>query len=301
MRLNQIRDFIVTVEAGSLRAAARSVGVSQPALTKSLRQLENELGVQLLQCSSRGVSPTRSGHAFLTRARVVQAELRRATEDLADLKGERAGAVAFGVSPSAAVLFVPEAHVRFRQKYPFAAVRVVEGMLQGLLPLLRDETLDFAVGQKPPGALDPAIRHRPLCRARLVVAGRRGHPLRAAHSLRELADASWLMYSPRGQGGILERFFSAAGLPGPKVVVHCESYAAALALLARTDTLGLVVPQLLAQPYAHGFLQQIEIAETAPDLPVGLFARANAPLPPAAAAMAAAVTAAARRLARVNR
>jgi DNA-binding transcriptional LysR family regulator len=83
--------------------------------------------------------------------------------------------------------------------------------------------------------------------------------------------------------------------------VHCESYAAALALLARTDTLGLVVPQLLVQPYAHGFLQQIEIAETAPDLPVGLFARANAPLPPAAAAMAAAVTAAARRLARVNR
>jgi DNA-binding transcriptional LysR family regulator len=73
MRLNQIRDFIATIEAGSLRAAARSVGVSQPAMTKSLRQLENELGVQLLQRSSRGISPTRSGRAFLTRARVVQA------------------------------------------------------------------------------------------------------------------------------------------------------------------------------------------------------------------------------------
>jgi DNA-binding transcriptional LysR family regulator len=301
MRLNQIRDFIATVEAGSMRAAARSVGVSQPALTKSVRQLENELGVQLLQRTTRGVLPTRSGLAFLTRARVVQAELRRAAEDLDDIKGERGGAVAFGVSPSAAVLLVPEALVRFRQKYPLAAVRVVEGILQGLLPLLRDETLDFAVGQKPPGKLDPAIRHRPLYRAQLVVAGRRGHPLRAARSLRQLTEASWLMYTPRGQGGVLERVFSAAGLPGPRVIVHCESYAAALALLARTDTLGLVVPQLLAQPYAHGFLQEIEIEEGLPALPVGLFSRSNAPLAPAAAAMAEAVTATARRLARANR
>lgn len=298
MRLNQIRDFIATVEAGSLRAAARGVGVSQPALTKSLRQLESELGAQLLQRSSRGISPTPSGLAFLTRARVVQAELRRASEDLASLKGARAGAVAFGVSPSAAVLLIPESLVRFRQQYPLAEIRVVEGVLPALLAPLRDETLDFVVGQKPPGGLDPSIRHRPLYRGRLVVAGRRGHPLRAARSLRELADASWLMYTGRGQGGVLERFFAAVGLPAPKVIVHCESYSAALALLARTDTLGLVVPQLLAQPYAHGFLQQIQIEETPPELPVGLFTRANAPLPAAAAAMAAAVSATARRLAR---
>ncbi|MFZ1909070.1 MAG: LysR family transcriptional regulator, partial [Burkholderiales bacterium] len=80
MRLNQIRDFMAIVEAGGIRAAARGLAVTQPALTKSLRQLETELGAVLLTRGVRGARPTEIGLAFLARARAVTVELRRARE-----------------------------------------------------------------------------------------------------------------------------------------------------------------------------------------------------------------------------
>lgn len=296
MRLNQIRDFVAVVQSGSLRAAAQSVGVSQPAITKSIRQLEEELHVRLLQRNARGAAPTAAGRAFLARARAVQAELRKAADDLEAYRGGSRGSVAIGVAPAACMMIVPDAMLEFRRRYPGAAVRIVEGVNTALLPLVRDETLDFSIGGRVPKKLDGALRFKPLYRFPLVVVGRQGHPLRNAGSLRDLTQAQWLMFYPVGEGA-LEKAFKAAGLPLPPAIVHCESYASALALLAKTDTLGLLVPQMLAEPYGQRYLQRIDIREQIPAPLVGMYLR-DAPFTPAAAAMAQAVTAAARRLAR---
>jgi DNA-binding transcriptional LysR family regulator len=299
MRLNQLRDFVATVDRGSLRAAARAIGVSQPAITKSIRQLENELHVQLLQRNARGASLTEAGKAFLARARVIQAELRKAQDDLQLLSGGRQGTVAFGMAPAACMVLVPEAMLQFRREYPRAKVRIVEGVNPALLPLVRDETLDFSVGQAPSARADYALRFKPLFRPRLAIVGRRGHPLRAAKSLRDLAGASWLMFYPSGTGATLEKAFAAAGLPLPDAIVQCESYAAALALLTKTDVLGLLIPQVTTEFLRHGHLQVFGVQEDIPAPLVGLYARVDAPLTPAAAALAQAVTATARRLARL--
>lgn len=298
VRLNQIRDFIAVVEGGSLRAASRTVQLSQPAITKSIRQLEQELGAQLLQRNARGAAPTAAGRAFLARARVIQTELRRAGEELAALSGAARGAVAFGMAPAASRLVVPEALTDFRRGHPTAHVRVVEGASDALVAQVRDEVLDFCVSVAPIGKLDAAIAFKPLYRPRLVVTGRRGHPLRNARALQELAHASWLMfYPPRTAGGILAKMFATAGLELPAGIVHCESYATALAVVANTDVLALLVEQTMAEPWGRQ-LQKIEIAEPVPAPIVGLYRRADAPLTPAAHAMAQAVTAVARRLAR---
>ena len=298
MRLRQIRDFVAVIQAGSLRAAARSLGISQPAMTKSIRQFEEELQVQLLQRSGRGAVATRAGKAVLARARVVQAELKNIEDDLEQLRGKRAGSVVIGASAAASVLFVPEALARFRRRYPEASVRLVEGVSDFLLPMVRDATLDFAIGRKSREKLDVAIRFKPLYATQMVIAGRRGHPLRDAKSLRDLAQASWVRFASPGQSGLLARMFSLAGLPPPRIMVHCESYTTGLAVLASTDALGMLVPQLLAKRYAPGFLQEIRVKDAMLSVTFGMFSRTHAPLAPAASVMAAAVTAAARRLAR---
>ena len=77
MRLSQIRDFVTVVESGGIRAAARKLGVSQPAITRSVRGLEAELHTRLLQRTPTGVVLTEPGRAFLARARAAQAELRK--------------------------------------------------------------------------------------------------------------------------------------------------------------------------------------------------------------------------------
>ncbi len=299
MRLTQIRDFIAVASTGSLRAAARKVGVSQPGLTKSIRQLENELHVQLLQRNARGATVTRAGKAFLARARVIQSELRKAEDDLQLLRGGRQGAVAFGIAPAACMLLVPEAMLQFRREFGSSSVRIVEGVNSALLPLVRDETLDFSIGQAPSGRVDGALKFKPLFRPPLAVVGRRGHPLRGARSLRELAQASWLMFYPLGAGATLERAFTAAGVPMPEAIVQCESYAAALALLAKTDLLGLLIPNMAVDTFGQRHLQVIAVEDAIPAPLIGLYARADAPLTPAARAMADAISRVSARCARL--
>jgi len=298
MRLAQIEHFLAAVEAGSMRAGARRAGVSQPAMTKSLRQLESELSVRLLHRNARGTVLTAAGRTFFARASVIRNELRKTRDDLDAFRGGAQGSVAFGAAPQTSMLIVPEALQRFRQKFPHARVRVLEGVATALVPLVRDETLDFCFSMAPAKGSDRAIRFRPMLHQALVVAGRRGHPLAHAKSLRELRDAQWMMYFPVGSGAMLERAFGAAGLEMPKALVQCESFATALALLANTDCLGLMNPQLLLDPMVARRVQRIEVAEDTPGPLLGLYQRADALLTPAAAAMAQAILTVGRRLAR---
>lgn len=298
MRLAQIRHFLAAVDAGSLRGAALKEGVSQPAITKSIRHLEAELQVQLLQRNARGAALTRAGRTFLERARVVQSELRKAEDDLDLLRGGREGSVALGSAPVTCMLVLPEAVQQFQRSRPGTTVRIIEAGNRALLPMVRDETLDFSISQAPSGTLEGALAFKPLFRPRLVVVGRRGHPLRHAKSLRQLTDASWLMFYPPGTGAMLEKACQMAGVPLPRRILHCESYAAALALIAKTDTLGLISPQIVSESWAERSLQAIRVQEEIPSPLVGIYTRGDAPLTPAAAAMAQAVTAVARRLAR---
>ena len=297
MRLNQIRVFLAVVDSGSIRAAARSLGVSPPAITKSLRQLEEELRVRLMDRTQHGVVATPAGRAFVARARVVQSELRKAAEELAHLGGERGGSVALGVGPVEMTLIVPDAVKAFRQQFPQAGVRIVEGRRPAWLPQVRDETLDFGVGLRPEAELDPGLAFRPLFRSDFVVAARKGHPLRNARSLAQLAQAEWLTLAPRL--GVLDRAFSLASLPAPgPPLVQCESFNGIVAIAAKTDMLTFVARWMLAHPFARDLLQEIPIAERLPPITHGMFTRADAPLTPVAAAMAKSMAAAARALVR---
>jgi DNA-binding transcriptional LysR family regulator len=298
MRLTQIRDFIAVVECGGIRAAARKLGVSQPTVTKSVRSLEAELQVQLLGRSARGIEPTAAGHAFFGRARVAHSELRKAQEE-AQSGGASPGAVAFGVGNLGAALIVAPAVVRFRRQFPRSPVRIVEGLAHLLLPAVRDGSLDFVIGLRAAAELHPALRFRPLYRSELVVAARKGHPLRQARSLAVLAAQDWLSTSTLGMpGGPVERLFAAAGLPPPRPVIQCESYNTMAALLAATDMLGLMQRRSLQEPLARDLLVELPVADPLPSVTAGIFTRADAPLTRGAAAMAKAASAVARGLAR---
>ena len=296
MRLSQIRDFVAVVECGGIRAAARKLGVSQPAITRSVRGLEAELHARLLQRTPTGVVPTQPGRAFLARARAAQAELRKAEEE-ADQLSQSASSVAFGVGPTAGII-VPEAITRFRQQFPKSRVHVAEGLPLMLLPLVRDETLDFAICRRAVKP-DSALVFRPLFRNDFVVVARKGHPLEKARSLAQLAEANWVsLLPPDPPGGPLDRVFSQTGLSAPQQVVQCESYNTAFALLVKTDMLGFLARQALAESILRDFLQEIPVAEAMPSFVSGMFTRADTPLTQLAGAMASALTVAARTLAR---
>jgi len=295
----QLQCVVSLARYGSFVAAASDLGLSQPSLTRAIMRIEETLGVRLFTRSTRRVALTAAGRAFFARARVVQAELRKAEEEVAQVGGEGQGSVALGVGPTSGVLILTEAVTRFREQFPRSRIRIVEALGHALWPLVRDGTLDLAVSLKPDPRREPALKFRPLYRMQWAVVARKGHPLRNARSLAQLADASWLcLLPPPTSGSPLDLIFSAAGLPGPHAVIECNSHTAMVTLLAKSDMLGTISRWLLAEPMVRDSLQEIAVAEAMPSLTAGVITRADPPLTPVAAAMARAVTAAARRYAR---
>jgi LysR family transcriptional regulator, regulator of abg operon len=296
IRLGKLTHFITVAESGSIGAAARRLGLSQPALTKSLRALEAELQVLLVDRTARGARLTRYGRTLYARARTAQNELARAEEEVRALAGGRSGSVAFGFGPVAAKAIVPEAVSAFRRQFPDSAVRLMEGFVHQLVPLVRDGALDFAVGPGlPEFRADASFKFKAIFHYERVVVARLGHPLVRSRSLRDVSTAEWLTFEPQGS---LEQLFARLGLAAPRAVVQSDSADATIELLARTDMLG-ILPRPM--PGADARLAIVPVREPLPPFTVGLFVSAHTPLTRAAQVMSRLVTEVGRRVAASGR
>ena len=304
MRLQSIEQFIAVVDAGSIRGAARQLNMSQPALTRALQQLEEELGVQLVDRSGRGVTPTAAGSAFLSRARVAEAELRKAFEDARKAVGDGTRLLALGLSPVGASLLLPELVITLQRQHPKTRIRILETTPSALLSLVRDEVMDLAVTQRTRIHLDAGLDYRPLAEIQMRIAVRPGHPLlskvskQGTCSLEDIVGASWLyMTAHDSSDDIVSRSFLASGLPIPLPAVHCGSYFIALDLFASTDMIGVLPPALLKSCMKAG--QLVELVLTRPLIPIqlGMYTRSGSPPTAAATSAAAAIMVIAARIA----
>lgn len=296
MRFEQLSHFLSALESGSIREAARRAELTQPALSKSLRMLETELGAQLFTRSRHGIAATPQGLNFAARARAIQAELRKAREELGQGYTPGIANVAFGVGQASMMLVMTDAILQFRKRWPQARIRILEGLPDTLLPMVRDETLDFALGGRIE-KLPESIAFKPLFRSARVVVGRKGHPLAKAQSITDLGEAEWIRTPPlEAINGPLEQVFSAAGMVVPATVIQCESYHSATFLLAHTDMLALMSRRQLATPFGATYLQEIPVREPLPGFTVGIYTRGDIPPTAAGAALAKTVAAVARRV-----
>jgi len=130
---------------GSIRAASRMMNLSQPALTKSIKELEESLGARLFIRRRQGVTLTDCGEGFFKRASLILEELRVAQEDITQRLGGTSGRVNIGVGASIARTVMPEVIDRFHREFPNVKVRIAEGQLVSMIPELRQGELDFTV------------------------------------------------------------------------------------------------------------------------------------------------------------
>ncbi|MCA3191946.1 MULTISPECIES: LysR substrate-binding domain-containing protein [unclassified Cupriavidus] len=284
MKLHHLRDFVAIAETRSIRGASRSLGLTQPALTRSLRELEAELGTPLLERHARGVVPTAIGEAFLRRAHAAMEEIRRAREEVEQLQGRQTGTVAMGLSGATWLALVPEVFPSFRRSHPGVRLHMVEGFFPALESRLADGTLDFYIGPRPERIDTDRYSVDLLFENGRLVAGRKGHPRRHARRLADLIDAEWILTGARQP---LEAEFADAfarhGLPPPVAMVQAESMIGVAALLSMTDALTLLPRQWVDSPLLCGMVEVIPIAERIDSADIVRIARAGLPLTPAAA------------------
>jgi DNA-binding transcriptional LysR family regulator len=236
MREAHLRDFIAVVETGSLRSAARKLGISQAAISKNLSALERSCGVPLLVRSAHGVEPTDFGRILVRRARLADAELRKAQEEMAALSGEHRGVVNVGLSSTAEVLLAARAIQRFQMQRPTISVNLLGGNAFTMAGLLREGKLDFAVVPAGKDAAGSDLHALRLLSTELVIVTRAEHPAARAEQLKDLQDCQWILGARPGDNEpAIVAAFAQAGLPPPRFTVQRESFSALIYLLLQTD------------------------------------------------------------------
>lgn len=283
MKLHNLRDFITVAEAGSLRAAARKLNLAQPSLTKSIQQLEKDLGTSLFERNARGATLTDAGKTFLLRAEAALNELRRGQDEINQLREAKGGKVAIGLSSTPSLILLADVMKTFRQDFPDASVRIIPGTFPVMFPELRAGRLDFSIGPRSVYTVGEEYLVEKLFKTSRVIVCRKDHPLRNARRLGELVDAEWLITDPIGQpDSDHERLFFSHGLPVPRAVVNCDYLTAILALVSGTDILTMLPRQWVYSSITGGLLEEIKVAETLPEIDLVMIRKSGLPLTPAA-------------------
>ena len=166
--LRGLRYFMEVARIGSISAAARALNIAQPALSRQLQKLEDELGVTLLLRHGRGVRLTPEGEVLLGRVEAVMASVQDIPLQLRNDTATLVGHTVLGVPPAAGLLLAPLVVERFRRAFPRATLQIREGISSSLEEWLLDTRVDVAVLHNPTPL--PALDIMPLLRERMVVA-----------------------------------------------------------------------------------------------------------------------------------
>lgn len=282
MKLFALQALVAAVEEGSLRAAARRLGVSQPALTKLVRELERELNAPLVMRSTTGVTPTAQGKVLVDRARAVARELDAAAEEVRQLGGDMVGELTVAAVPLAVLLLIPETLRTFSREFPGIRLRITEEMYIAQLGKLRAGEVDVAVGPIPESLPIGEFATRALMPIEMAVVVRKGSPLAKANSLRQLADARWVYTSATGTTGYGHTLFELHGLPPPRAAAMVNSTLALMSVIGSGDYVGLMPMPIATHPAAAPFLAVVPIREGHLRLTVGAITKPETMLKPAA-------------------
>lgn len=282
MKLSQLHHLVTVAEAGTVRHASKILFISQSSVTKSIQQLEEAVGVELLHRTSHGVTPTAAGRALIARAKVVEAELREARNDIDNITGAGSGEIRVCASPTVAMSFLPRAVIAFRSTRPKVNLQLHEGVYPDVLQAVRRGELDFAICLVPEWLEDESVTFEILLKDTVTPAVRTGHLFeRRRMKLAELLAADWVIYR-RGSGrrDIFEQTFVAAGLEPPPSTIECSSFACAVALVERGDYVTLVPKQLLADRTIRWSISPVLMQSAMPSWHVAVIYRSKRELSP---------------------
>ena len=283
MKLNHLRDVVAVAERGSVRAAARELGLAQSALTRSIRELEKELGVLLFERGVKGTKLTTLGERFIRRAHTIRAEIRRVREEMSQLQGGAQGSVNVALSNVPHLALLPAVLPSFRARYPDVQLEVRDALFRSIETELRDGVLDCYVGPLPESVVLDGLGSEKLFDNTRIILGRWGHPLSGARSLRDLVGAKWITTAITDKAeDELAPMFAMYGLPPPQIAIKAHSALSIFISLVYSDLLLMAPRQWTEIPFTSTAMQKINVVERLPAPSIHIVRRLDIPMTPAA-------------------
>lgn len=246
VKLRHLRIFTTVAQHPSLTAAAAALRITQPALSKWLRELESQIGDELFT-RGRQLQLRPSGEILLHYVQRMFGELHRARDELTVLRGGQAGSVRVGTVFGPASMLVPHAVAMLREVAPAIGILLDEGTVDRLLPRLEAKELDVVVGRLEEQTLNAEVTCEALYHEAACVVARDGHPLTLRKTLgwRDTHEYPWIVpVAGMPMRLRIEEAFALVGLSVPGRRIESASPIANLMLLRDTDHLTVMAGHL---------------------------------------------------------
>jgi len=297
LKLRQLRLLVAVGTHGNIQNAARSMGISQPAATKMIQDLELDFEVKLFDRTNRGVVPTVFGETLIRHGKLIFAQISNAAQELDDLSEGNSGRVVVGTLLAASTSLLPKAIEILLAERPNVAIKISEGTNEVLMPGLLSGEIDMVVGRLPSQRHRDRLRQEKLFEDHILAVVGPEHPLAGKRdvSFAQTKQFGWILppleTTLRRQ---VDQFFVGQQQYVPKVAIESVSYLTNRALLQSRDLIGLMPAAVVSHDVANTHLVELDWQVPFGHGPIGVSLRVGDDLSPAGRAFKAALHAAAR-------
>ena len=283
IKFRHLQALIETANCRNASIAARRIGLSQPAVYRSLRELEQIVDASLFERRYRQMIPTRQGEKLLRYAKLALTELRYCESELSAGTGSISDQVRIGILPLLQTILVPQAIEILSRKLPGLRFSILDEPYEALVSDLRSGDIDMIVGAlRNPAPVDDVVEET-LFTDVLSVVARAQHPLVSQKkvSITQLAEGAWVV----PQAGTLirdyfDRMFREAGIAVPSDLIEASSVSTIRALLLESDRLAIISRGRIHYEERSGVLAPLPFSLHGTQRSIGVSIRAGASLPP---------------------
>jgi DNA-binding transcriptional LysR family regulator len=288
--LRLVRHFLTVVEHRSFHRGAKSLRLTQPALSKSIRALESLVGGALFERRHDGVVLTEMGTVMLGHAKLIATEVEHALDAVSAARTGTHGVVVVGAALSAAETLLPQVTARLVRRIPGIRVKVLSGLHENLISMLRVGDVDLVISSADGLNDGGEIVNDPLYVDYVDVIARKKHPLLTQPdiSMAKVGAYPWALLGPQILSKQkLDSAFLSVGLPAPAITIESDSPAYLKALLLESDFISFMPHYLIERERRSGKLLPVPLRPITWTRPIGICYRRRGSLSPAALAFVA--------------
>ncbi len=278
LKLQDLHVLMTVIQTGSMSKAADRLNLTQPAVSRSIAQLEHVFGVRLLDRDRQGIRPTEYGRAMLDCGVAVFDDLLQGVKNIEFLADPAAGDVRIGCNPFLAASFGSAVVDRLSRRYPRIVFHALAAPTEILHRALVEREVDLLIAQKIGPFADEQFGFETLYHDEYVVMAGGNNPLarRRRIELAELVDEAWVLPPPESApGSVAVKAFSVSGLGYPRVTLFTSSHDMRIRLLATGRFLTILLTSVLKFANKFADLKVLPIELPLSRLPIGIVTLKN--------------------------
>lgn len=278
MNERRLKALIELSRRRHMGAAADALGISQPAVSLMLRDIERDIGATLFERGVRGLYPTQAGETVIWQLKLALNEIRIAADEVAAIRGLKQGEVRVGVLSLGRTYMLPVAITRLLRKHPGLKISTMEGAFEVQVAALRAGEIDFVLGALRSPRHCKGLSREPLLNDAMAIVCRAGHPLctGAGIALADTLGYAWVLpHAGTPTRSLFETLFAARGISPPQIALETTDLSIIREVMLESDMLTLVSPHQYRRELSSGTLHQLALALPETARQVGLLRRTD--------------------------